>query len=102
MHKDSPDIYATGIMIIINDAWHQSFAQVDFNKKVISDRGWGPLNYNRLDNEDIKATMTNSEHCEYLSKMKLNLNDRTINNSLSEPFMATSTSELTDENGINK
>ena len=76
-------------MIIINEAWQQSFAQVDFNKKAISDRGWNPLNYNLLNNEDIKSTMTDSEHHEYQCMVKINLNDTPINNSLSEPSMTT-------------
>ena len=44
LYIDSPGIYATDIMVIVNNAWQQSFAQVDHNKKAISDRGWDPLN----------------------------------------------------------
>ena len=89
-------------MLIINEAWEQSFARVDFNKKAILDRGWNPLNYNLLNDEDIQATMTNSEHHEYQSMMKLNSNDTPINKSQSVPSMKTSISDLTDESGLNK
>jgi len=96
MYLDSPGIYSTDIMIIVNDAWEQSFARVDLNKKAISDRGWGPLNYNLLNNEEIKAMMTDSENREYLSMMKL----RSMSKTRSEPSMSTSISDLTDENEV--
>ena len=97
---DSPGIYATDIMIIVNDAWQQSFARVDHNKKAISDRGWGPLNYNLLNDEDIKATMTDLESREFMSMLKTDSNDSSINKSLSLPSMETSVSDITaDETG---
>ncbi len=60
----SPDIYPTDIMIIVHEAWHQSFSQVELNKRAIAGRGKGPLNYNLLNDTDVKATMTDSEHVE--------------------------------------
>ena len=39
-------------------------------KKAISDRSWGPLNYNLLNDEDIKATMTDLESREFMSMLK--------------------------------
>ena len=96
IYMDSPGIFSTDIMILINDAWEQSFAQVDFNKKAISDRGWNPLNYSLLNDEDIKATMTDSEHFEYQSMLKMNSNDTPMNNILSEASMKTLISDLAD------
>ena len=98
IYMDSPGIFSTDIMILINDAWEQSFARVDFNKKAISDRGWNPLNYSLLNDEDIKATMTDSEHFEYQSMLKMNSNDTPMNNILSEASMKTLISDLTDAN----
>ena len=96
IYMDSPGIFSTDIMILINDAWEQSFARVDFNKKAISDRGWNPLNYSLLNDEDIKATMTDSEHFEYQSMLKMNSNDTPMNNILSEASMKTLISDLAD------
>jgi len=97
MYLDSPGIYATDIMIIVNNAWEQSFARIDLNKKAISDRGWGPLNYNLLNDEDIKATMTDLENREFLSMMKL----RSMSKTRFEPSMSTSRiSDLTDDNEV--
>ena len=72
-------------MIIVNDAWKHSFDQVKLNKKAMSDRCWGPLNCNLLNNKDIQATITDSETCEYVSMLKSPLDQSTI-------------SDLTDEN----
>jgi len=69
---DSPGIYPTDIMSIVNDAWDHSFSLVVSNQKAIADRGWGPLNYALLDNDDIKCTMTDSEKCQYHEMLKGN------------------------------
>ena len=68
---------------------------MEYNKKAISDRGWGPLNYNLLNDEDIKATITDLECRDYISMLKTDSNDLSINKSLSLPSMATSISDLT-------
>ena len=65
-YMDSPGIYPTDIMSIVNDAWDDSFAVVESNKKAISDRGWCPLNYALLNDDNIKSTMTDSENCQYM------------------------------------
>ena len=70
MYMDSPGIYPTDIMSIVNDAWDHSFALVASNQKAIADRGWGPLNYALLDDDDIKCTMTDSEKCQYHAMLK--------------------------------
>ena len=82
---DSLGIYPTDIMAIVNDAWQHSFSRIELNKKAISDRGWGPLNYNLLNNKGIQATMTDSDSLEYLSMIKSQSDQSTI-------------SDLTDEN----
>ena len=39
---------------------------MDYNKQAISDRGLDPLNYNLLNDEDIKATIPVLECRDYL------------------------------------
>ena len=85
IYMDSPGIYPTDIMAIVNDAWQHSFDRIELNKKAISDRGWGPLNFNLLNDKDIQATMTDSETREYQSMLKSPSDQSTI-------------SDLTDEN----
>ena len=60
----------TDIIPILNSAWEASFVNVEKNLKAIADRGWGPLNYELLNNSDIQATMTtaNQEHYYSLTK----------------------------------
>ena len=70
LYMDHPNIQPTDIIPCVNYAWEQSFARVETNKKAIADRGWGPLNFNLLNNDDIKATMTDSEREELFSLMK--------------------------------
>jgi len=84
MYMDSPGIYPTDIMTIVNDAWQYSFDRIELNKKAIYDRGWGPLNYNLLNDKDIQATMTDLETVEYASMLKSPSDQSTI-------------SDLTDE-----
>ena len=69
-YMDSPGIYPTDIMSIVNDAWDCSFAVVKSNQTAIADRGWNPLNYCLLDDNDIKCTMTDSESCQYHMMLK--------------------------------
>jgi hypothetical protein len=44
------EINWTDVVKLVKDAWKDSFAQVESNKKAILHRGWGPksLNYNVL------------------------------------------------------
>lgn len=51
----------TDLMPLVNKAWESSFARVDKNFKAISERGWNPLNYSLLLNEEIRTTMTEEE-----------------------------------------
>ena len=75
---DSPGIYPTDIMSIVNDAWDNSFALVDSNETAIADRGWCPLNYTLLDDNEIKSTMTDSEKTQYQKILKRNNNEASI------------------------
>jgi len=43
----------TGIILLIHQAWKESFAVKATNKKVIAERGWGPLNYVLLDHPEL-------------------------------------------------
>ena len=45
------------ILTLVNAAWEQSFAMVKSNTNAISERGWGPLNYNVLLHPEIQLTM---------------------------------------------
>ena len=63
-NMDSPGIYPTDIMSIVNDAWDDSFAVDKSNKIAISDQGWCPLNYVLLNDDNVKSTMTDSENCQ--------------------------------------
>lgn len=54
-------ILPSDIIIIVNQAWEQSFARVRTNKKAIAERGWFPYNRNVLLHPDIRATMTEQE-----------------------------------------
>ena len=108
MHMDSPGVCATDIMTIIDEAWSQSFARIDLNLKAIEARGWGPLNYNLLNDEDIKATMTDDEAREYRQMLKKELptqvtieeTSATIGVKPSSSFVASTSmiSDLTDDN----
>ena len=40
-------------MILVRDAWKNSFALVDSNKKALCDRGWNPLNYALLNDVSL-------------------------------------------------
>mmetsp|Transcript_13738 Transcript_13738/g.25861 ORF Transcript_13738/g.25861 Transcript_13738/m.25861 type:complete len:184 (-) Transcript_13738:432-983(-) len=54
-------ILPSDIVIIVNDAWNNSFARVSTNRKAIAERGWYPYNRNILLHDDICATMTETE-----------------------------------------
>ena len=91
---DSPGIYPTDIMTIVNDAWQHSFDRIELNKKAISDRGWGPLNYNLLHDKDIQSTMTDSESCEYLSMLKSQSADQSTISDLTDEHANKSTKKI--------
>ena len=91
-YMDSPGIYPTDIMSIVNDAWDCSFAVVKSNQTAIADRGWNPLNYCLLDDNDIKCTMTDSVSRQYHMMLK----STNISNMVSAPMngqISASTSE---------
>jgi hypothetical protein len=44
------------IVIVVNEAWKQSFSRIEYNKKAIAVRGWFPLTRNLLDHPEIAAS----------------------------------------------
>ncbi len=90
MYMDHPNIQPTDIIPYVNYAWEQSFARVETNRRAIADRGWGPLNYNLLINDDVKATMTESERNELFAMMKSQPGNN--NNPTTDIVISTSTS----------
>jgi hypothetical protein len=54
-------IMPTNIMVIVNDAWVQSFVRVNTNKKALAKRGWFPYNHILLDHPDLRTTMTEQQ-----------------------------------------
>ena len=48
----------TDILPLVNSSWPQAFADVENNKKAISERGWFPFNRNLLRSDIICANMT--------------------------------------------
>ena len=94
MYMDSPGIYQTDIMTIVDDAWQHSFDRIELNKKAISDRGWGPLNYNLLHDKDIQSTMTDSESREYLSMLKSQSADQSTISDLTDEHANKSTKKI--------
>ena len=51
-------IEKSDIVALVSTAWEKSFATKITNRKAISERGWGPLNYNLLLTAEIKNTST--------------------------------------------
>ena len=43
----------TNVVLLVHQAWKESFAVKATNKKAIAERGWGPLNYILLDNKEL-------------------------------------------------
>ena len=68
----------TDLMPLINIAWSKSFARIKQNKKAILERGWNPLNYNLITNQDLRATMTIAEKLTESSKVTLPLSMRPV------------------------
>lgn len=56
VYMGHPNIHPTDTILCINYACEKSFARVETNKK-IDDAGFGPLNFNLLINDDVKATI---------------------------------------------
>jgi len=63
----NPQIETYGIVMIINEAWKNSFARVEFNKDAIAARGWYPLTRNLLDHPEISAATENE--CKEIEEM---------------------------------
>ena len=58
--KSKPTIEPYAIIVLVNQAWAQSFARSRTNtKKAIADRGWYPLNQNLLLNMTLRTSMAN-------------------------------------------
>ena len=70
MMMDKASLLPTAIIPMVNYAWNHSFTRVTLNKKAIADRGWGPLNYNLLNDKSIRATMTEAESQSFASMTK--------------------------------
>ena len=71
-YMDSPDIYPTDIMSIVNEAWDNSFAIIESNKRAISEQGWSSLNYALLNDDHIRSTMSDLENRQYHMMLKSN------------------------------
>jgi hypothetical protein len=50
-------IHPSGIILIVNNAWKQSFARVQSNQHAISRHGWQPLNRGLLKNPEVLKTL---------------------------------------------
>ena len=46
------------IVDLVSKAWDESLALVATNQKPVTERGWGPLNYNLLLHPEIQLTST--------------------------------------------
>jgi hypothetical protein len=44
------------IILIVHDAWKESFARVEQNKRATAAQGWGPLKYILLDHPELQET----------------------------------------------
>ena len=49
------------IMLLVNYAWMQSFANVNDDKRATAERGWYPYNRNRLTYDVLCDTMTEDQ-----------------------------------------
>ena len=99
MMIDSPAILPTDIIPIVNYAWERSFVKVDNNKKAITARGWGPLNYNLLINSQIQPTTSNSEMIHRRSLLKIQLDSSFANqqsSTTSDTLVMINSSSLSD------
>ena len=61
---ESIEILPTDIIIMLNRAWDESFADVSGNQTAISERGWNPLNRVLLLSDDLRKTITPEERKE--------------------------------------
>eukprot|EP00977_Amphora_coffeiformis_P002353 scaffold439_cov107-Amphora_coffeaeformis.AAC.1 len=58
--RDVARFYQTDIVPLIKTCWEQSFARVESNRKMICELGWGPLNFNILNDPRIAHTKNQS------------------------------------------
>jgi len=95
---DQSTLLPTDIIPMVNYAWNHSFTRVVLNKKAIADRGWGPLNYNLLNDKSIRATMTEAESKSFASMMKQQSSSTAggYGSSYSTSIMNTSSTEISD------
>ena len=105
-----PVIKPTDLVPLINKAWKASFAQVEHNKRAISERGWNPFNRNLLTYKDIRGTMTEKE-CEqeqqpnseiFLPQKTADVNDPSPSYDDAYILQAKSDIRLNFENGTGK
>ena len=52
------ELFITDIIPLINKSWLNSFAEVESNKKFISECGWFPYHLNLLMHKQLRDTMT--------------------------------------------
>lgn len=69
------------IIPLINAAWPKSFGNINFARKAISDRGWGPLNYNLLKHPDIESTRYKESNAQTIDSTSTS---RSTNQSISD------------------
>ena len=74
---EKSDFLPTDIVPMVNYAWDWSFVRVGKNLNAIRDRGWGPLNYALLNEDQIQETMTGLESKSYALMMKPTSNTNT-------------------------
>ena len=55
------ELQPTDIMILIRQAWEESFKNINGNEKVIHKRGWFPYNRNLLLHKDARGAMIDEE-----------------------------------------
>ena len=103
---DKPELLPTNIVPMVNYAWDRSFVRVEKNLKAIRDRGWGPLNYTLLNEDQIQATMTELESTSHALMMKpaSNTNTQSVQQSFSHESTINTAEEtistLTDDVGL--
>ena len=100
---DKPELLPTNIVPIVNYAWDWSFLRVEKILKAIRDRGWGPLNYALLNEDQIQATITELESKSYARKPSCN-NTQSVQQSLSHESIINTAEEtistLTNDPGM--
>ena len=59
------------VVLIVKEAWKDSFARVDSNKKALCERGWNPLNYALLTDESLIERCNNGNNNDTIDISKL-------------------------------